>query len=424
MKVLKRIEEINSIIEEYKNHFSVEKIPFNESKDWFFENGTLVHKSKGFFSVVGVEDIDHNQKVLLYQPQHALTGLLTRIIDGERCYLIQARAEPGNINGVQFGPTIQSTPANYLMFHGGKSTPFVDFFIYKNTDINIISETTQLDFGERYLYKCKRSIIIESTEQIESFDNFVWINHRLCLKLIEIDNLFNLDLKSIISIMPWETDFTLSKNKYFYKHFSIRQEQVGKIISHFQNDIKSNKTIELENLKNWEFDNVSLKEINPIQNFTIDMFKVFTKGREVDFWTQPLINSKTNGKVILVIKSVENNIQILVNVKQESGLSSNYALFPTVFYYPGAASVDSIYLLKKNVKSDYFNLKSSVLNSDEGGRFFQDISKYEIYEASENAVSNIENTYWLNISEMKLFLAMSNIVSIQLRAILSQLLVV
>lgn len=57
--------------------------------------------------------------------------------------------------------------------------------------------------------------------------------------------------------------------------------------------------------------------------------------------------------------------------------------------------------------------------SDEGGRFFRDVSRYELVMTSPDDESP---GVWLRVSELKWLLANSNIVSIQLRGLTSLLL--
>ena len=43
-------------------------------------------------------------------------------------YLLQAKAEPGNINKIQISPTVQATKSNYTRVHGGKEIPYLRYF--------------------------------------------------------------------------------------------------------------------------------------------------------------------------------------------------------------------------------------------------------------------------------------------------------
>ncbi len=145
--------------------------------DWALTDGALQHRSKGFFSVTGVRD-SHGERLMLYQPQGAINGMLTRRVDGERQFLFQARAEPGNVGEVQFGPTLQSTPANYLQFHGGRTSDFFPHFLQQSWDTSLLSETTQLDLGSRYLQKTKRVIIAEAAGEVPAVPSFYWLSTR------------------------------------------------------------------------------------------------------------------------------------------------------------------------------------------------------------------------------------------------------
>lgn len=142
--------DLRGLVDSVRRGFVVERVPKARALDWALRGGALQHRSGGFFSVNGVE-AGGREHVLLYQPQGAITGVLTTMIEGERAFLLQARAEPGCLNEVQFGPTVQSTPANYMRLHGGVATAYVEDFISYQRDVDVIDDTTQLDLGERLL---------------------------------------------------------------------------------------------------------------------------------------------------------------------------------------------------------------------------------------------------------------------------------
>jgi hypothetical protein len=64
---------------------------------------------------------------------------------------------------------------------------------------------------------------------------------------------------------------------------------------------------------------------------------------------------------------------------------------------------------------------SETTESDEGGRFYRDTSKYRLVKVDRNAGAG-EPGSWLRLSELKLLLTRSNLCTIQLRGIVSQLL--
>lgn len=427
MKIYKDINEILNIVNNYQNSFHVEKVDFLSSSDWYIENGALIHSSKGFFSVRGVEFYkeDKIQKIMLYQPQHAITGLITAVINEERCYLVQARGEPGNVNGIQFGPTVQTTPANYLKLHGGSTTKYVELFVDSNANVNIICESTQLDFGEKYLYKNKRCIIIEISKEIEATENYFWINDELLLSLLKYDNLFNLDLRTLIALLPWNNSFF--KNIDFSRGYlstsnNARYNVVGMILGNVSYLKLPFRFIDINKLDNWIISNEGIYEKVLDQGFSIEFFKVYTKGREVSSWVQPLVNSCTYGKVGLLLKLEDDTLYILVRAGTELGLSTGMAILPSYLTYPGEKEINSIELIRNIGFYTSIEEIRSVLISDEGGRFFRDVSIYELYLVKEFAINKEESFHWVNLNELKLLLSYSNLVSIQLRAITSLLL--
>ena len=94
--------------------------------------------------------------------------------EGNIYVLVQARIEPGNSRIGHFGPTIQSTPANYMRLHGGKSTPYLEYFFgCKPKDARVIGNSMQYDLGKRYYQKSKTLIYVEVPEFLETDENMI-----------------------------------------------------------------------------------------------------------------------------------------------------------------------------------------------------------------------------------------------------------
>ena len=61
-------------------------------------------------------------RLFIHQPEIGILGILTRLTGGAREYLMQAKQEPGNVDGAQVSPTLQATFSNYTQAHGGSLT--------------------------------------------------------------------------------------------------------------------------------------------------------------------------------------------------------------------------------------------------------------------------------------------------------------
>ena len=170
--VAKTADELADVLSQSRVGFDVAQVPSDQAADWRLEGGAVQHRSGGFFSVNGMKH-KAGEAVLLFQPQAAVTGVLMSRPEEEPLFLLQARAEPGCLGEAQFGPTVQSTPANYMQVHGGSSTPHIDAFIRSKPDTQIHQDTSQLDLGKRYFLKTKRSILAESAFEATN-PNYIW----------------------------------------------------------------------------------------------------------------------------------------------------------------------------------------------------------------------------------------------------------
>ena len=108
----------------------VEEIGIKDLEKWSIDekSGNIIHDSKGFFEVIGVKvsnTFDREvgkegwtQPIIAKNPGGIL-GILMKKINGIPHYLLQAKAEPGNIGKLQLSPTLQATTSNLLKAHGG-----------------------------------------------------------------------------------------------------------------------------------------------------------------------------------------------------------------------------------------------------------------------------------------------------------------
>ena len=149
-------------------HFNVERVPLKQMKRWSFEVGTqnLHHETGGFFSIQGLSVRTNSGPIrswsqpIIYQPEIGLLGILTKKIDGILYLLMQAKAEPGNLNTFQLSPTVQATRSNFTRLHGGKPTAFLEYFL-GDSPAKILIDQLQSEQGARFYKKRNRNMIVE-----------------------------------------------------------------------------------------------------------------------------------------------------------------------------------------------------------------------------------------------------------------------
>ena len=86
---------------------------------------------------------------ILDSPGSGIIGILTKVDNGQRYFLLQAKAEPGNKGVVQIGPTVQFTPGNYI---GNTKLPkpfLFDEFCHPGV-FPLLYESVQSEEGARF----------------------------------------------------------------------------------------------------------------------------------------------------------------------------------------------------------------------------------------------------------------------------------
>lgn len=411
---------LTDLLEDSRAGFEVVPTGLSSMPTWHFNEGALSHVSGGFFSVVGVrfeatDQAPRRDALFLFQPQSAINGLLTCVVDGIQHFLLQARAEPGNVGQAQFGPTLQSTPANYLCVHGGKATPFIEWFSTHRPDVQVLHDSVQLDLGERYLFKSKRVIVAKCSADIAVPEGFVWVPAWLVNAAASRSTFLNTDLRALFGLCAWGAGagdlVPLSHWVTQSSRLPLRADAVAGVVLALQGGGSARYALQsVASMTGWRAADDGIFDEAGGQGFDVGYFHVEARRREVARWQQPLIKSRSEGCARLLCRVVDGVFEVCVRVGAEWGLQTGRALQPSYLRYPGAAGADPQMGVRVLLQTR---------ESDEGGRFFQDASVYEIIQVASGA--QVEGC-WLRISELKWFLSCSNFCAIQLRVLGSLLL--
>ena len=196
-----------------KSDMKVEEIGIKELDKWGIENdsGNIKHESGGFFEVIGVRVSDTldrevgkkgwTQPIIAKNPGGIL-GILMKRINGIPHYLLQAKAEPGNIGKLQLSPTLQATTSNLLKAHGGLRPKFAEYFD-EPKNAKIIYAKWQSEDGGRFHMKSNYNMIVEvdENENLEIPDSFIWVTLYQIKQLLKIENFVGPHIRGIISYL-------------------------------------------------------------------------------------------------------------------------------------------------------------------------------------------------------------------------------
>ena len=190
----------------------VEEIGINDLDKWNVDpdTGNIKHESGGFFEVIGVKasntfDREVGKKgwtqPMIAKNTGGILGIIMKRINGVPHYLLQAKAEPGNIGKLQLSPTLQATTSNLLKAHGGSKPLFAEYFDEENNP-EIIYAKWQSEDGGRFHLKSNYNMIVEvKEEELEIPDSFIWVTLYQIKQLMKIENFVGPHVRGIISYL-------------------------------------------------------------------------------------------------------------------------------------------------------------------------------------------------------------------------------
>ena len=191
----------------------VKEIGINELEKWNVneKTGNISHETRGFFEVIGVKvsntfDREVGKKgwaqPIIAKNPGGILGILIKKINGIPHFLLQAKAEPGNIGKLQLSPTLQATTSNLLKAHGGIRPKFSEYFDNPKK-VKIVYAKWQSEDGGRFHLKSNYNMIVEvdEDEELDIPDSFIWVTLYQIKQLLKIENFVGPHIRGIISYL-------------------------------------------------------------------------------------------------------------------------------------------------------------------------------------------------------------------------------
>lgn len=190
--------------------FSAELIPLNDVRGWIRQpdTGNLFHESGGFFSIQGVRstsrgvrEVSSWDQPIYNQTEGGILALLSSSHNGAIKFLLNAKAEPGNVETLQFAPSIQCTWSNIKQAHKGKRPPLAEY-VLGECESTLIYQALHNEEGGRFWRKSNSNRIyyVQDASQVaHNSDHFVWASLGQIKSLSMIDNILSPFVKTIIA---------------------------------------------------------------------------------------------------------------------------------------------------------------------------------------------------------------------------------
>ncbi len=387
--------------------FKVEKSLLSKLNEWNFDKKSITHRSGRFFSINGLlietnyGDTFRWSQPIIKQPEIGILGFITKIQEGRRLFLVQAKIEPGNINKTQLSPTVQATKSNYTRVHSGRKTNFLEYFLDRDKS-KVLVDRIQLEQGSRFYKKVNRNILVEIDDDIDfCCDQHRWIDSKEMSELLLHDNVFNMDSRSVLSC------FLVADSHTFSLHDNND-------ILNWMSNLKSNyfltrKIIPLSDMHNWK---VSDKRIfNTLMNdFEVIGVNVMSNGREVDSWSQPILKEEELGLVGFITKKIHDVEHYLVKAIIEPGIAEMMltATVQVSDYKNHKSDTENNkymeYFINPNNTRDENSIIHDSIQSEEGGRFFHFQNRNMVVAVDDNFEIDGGDYIWMNYNQVLNFI--------------------
>ena len=436
--ILEWIKETNDKIEVH-----IEKVPLSKCAPWYYDysSGTICNPNGNFFSISGIQEFYDGELIkeqpVIMQCEIGFLGIICKIIDGVLNFLMQAKIEPGNINKVQISPTIQATKSNFTKKHGGRQPAYLDYFVNARKH-TIIVDQIQSEQSSRFYKKRNRNIIILVEDEVEVLPSHKWMTLGQIKQLMKIDNLVNMDARTVLSCIPFSIAKISLDNMLEFRQFfnsedlyrSIFESPVKNKIPQLYSYIndykmfrsKETKLIPLLSLKDWQMKNNEFS--SPSANFKIVFCDIKIQGREVTHWAQPLFEAIGKATFGLFMSNIEGVRNFLVQIKPEIGCFDQLEIGPTVQlesnFDPSECDIVTKLFLQHLENSE--SIHYDVILSEEGGRFYCEQNRNVIIEINYRDIDYLPEKYqWVDYATLNTLVQVNNCLNIQLRNLLALL---
>lgn len=184
-------------------------VPLGQLEEWKVGGRKIEHKNGDYFQIIGVDVKIGNREVVNWQqpmikPAHpGLCGCLVKETKEGLEMLLKLQKECGNRDFVEYGPTVQCLDFDYRI-QTNHEYHFIEEILSTSKE-NIIYDAILSEEGGRFYKDQNRYMIVKLNSDIElPSDLYQWVALKDIYSIIPYGNIFNIQLRSLISVLQLE----------------------------------------------------------------------------------------------------------------------------------------------------------------------------------------------------------------------------
>ncbi|MFF2960244.1 NDP-hexose 2,3-dehydratase family protein [Streptomyces sp. NPDC057963] len=428
---------------ETASSYQVDLVPLNSLKEWHLSD-RLRHSSGRFFTVEGLSvhtnfgSTPQWCQPVIVQPEIGILGILVKRINGVYHFLMQAKMEPGNSTLLQYAATVQATPSNYQRVHGGRSTPYLTYFLEPRPQ-DIIFDQILSEHSSWYLHKRNRNMIIEipSDEYIPMEDDFAWLTLGQLRKLLAQGDCVNMNARTVLACISYAMAGGLNSGDRIGSGFHASVVESHSVQTS-DSDVSSAMTwiidqkvrfnldvrrISLRDMDAWVCDDLDIRHKDG-RYFQIVGLSVGADSREVGTWSQPMLQPNPGNVVAFICQRRSGVLQFLVQAMAQPGSTDRLELAATVQLTPGDYSgPQDLPPLAEYLSCDDSWIRVNAVQSEDGGRFHRaDTAHLVINIPEDHSIEAPENYRWVTLGLLNRLMRFGYYVNVETRSLMACLL--
>ena len=418
--------------------FEVREIPFSEMDAWHFAENPhrLVHKTGKFFSIEGIQVRTNHGSVkrwdqpIIRQPEIGILGIISKVFDGTRYFLMQAKMEPGNINTVQLSPTLQATKSNYTKIHTGRAPLFLDYFTEPDRS-RVIVDQLQPEQAARFLQKVNRNVIVDVEGDVPDHPDFCWLTLGQIKQLLLQDNIVNMDARTVLSCIPYpeavlwgdassapagdddvpgDDGSPSAFGRALLASMAGREggvhttDELIAWVTRMKSAYEiSTKVLPLNEIETWTQTDREIRHETG-RHFSVIAVDVRAGSREMIRWTQPILKHFGVGIAGFLVQQIDGILHFLVRASVEPGNRDVVDMGPTVSCSRmdrDESDVTPVPFLDSFLDAPPEAVRYRAIQSEEGGRFYHFQNCYMAVELPADVVVDVPDDYiWMTAGQI------------------------
>lgn len=184
---------------------SAQRVPLAEVTGWTRFDDEIRNDDGSHFSVIGISVTSTSREVAhwtqpMFRPlERGIVAFVVRRFGEDMHVLAHARTEPGFVDVVEIGPTVQYQPSSYA---GLQAPPFADVVLEAPPD-RVLYDVVLSEEGGRFYHPENRYMVVELGEDIvlDPPADYRWIPVQEISQLIAHRNYLNIQARTLLAVL-------------------------------------------------------------------------------------------------------------------------------------------------------------------------------------------------------------------------------